>query len=110
MKMNQYPCNDYSVVAIEGEFDAKAVEDCRQDLQNLAGSAEKGLVFDLSDVSFMDSSGIGALVFLFKRLSAQKRSMHLIGLTGQPARLVNLLRINQTIATHDSIKAFMSIH
>lgn len=49
------------------------------------------VVVDLTDVGFADSSGIGTLISLHKRMSAQGGQLALAGLGGQPRNLVALL-------------------
>ena len=45
----------------------------------------------------IDSSGIGAIVFLYKRMIGQKRRLEVTGLDGQPRDLFRFLRIDRTI-------------
>ena len=109
MIKSTYDCNEYQVIALTGPFDAKAVVDCRTALKQQTVNAEKGIVIEMSEVNFLDSSGIGAIVFMYKRLSLNSRSLHLVGLKDQPDRLIKLLRINQTIKTYTSITDFMAM-
>ncbi len=55
------------------------------------------------------SSGVGALVFLYKRLVAQERDMVLIGLQGQPRDMLRLLRIDRTVSTFESLNAYLRV-
>ena len=57
------------VVALHGELDV-ASADGLHSLAELAGSF---LVFDLSDLTFIDSSGIGALLMARNRILAEAR-------------------------------------
>ena len=59
----------------------------------------QNVVLNLEDVPFIDSSGIGAIVFLFKRLKVQQRNMRITGVTGQPAELFRMLRVHKAIPT-----------
>ena len=51
---------DYTVCRPTGELDAYTVGQFREALAELAGAAR--LLIDLSDVPFMDSAGLGALI------------------------------------------------
>ena len=55
------------------------------------------IIFDLSGTEFIDSSGIGFLVFMLKRLRPKNRTIHILGLNGQPKKVVQMLRINRMI-------------
>jgi anti-sigma B factor antagonist len=55
-----------SIVHIKGEVDMATVPQLRASLEKLAGS----VVIDLTDVTFLDSSGLGLFVFARKRLAS----------------------------------------
>jgi anti-sigma B factor antagonist len=110
MNMTELTCNEYQLVSLEGDFDAGAVILHKERFEQFIEYKSRGIVFDMSDVSFLDSSGIGAMVFLFKRLKSESRDLNIIGLNGQPERLIQLLRIDQTISTFDDLKSFLITH
>ena len=58
------------VVALHGELDIVSAYDLALALVDVAGST---LVVDLSDLTFMDSSGIGALLMARNRIMADGR-------------------------------------
>ncbi|PCJ96212.1 MAG: anti-anti-sigma factor [Zetaproteobacteria bacterium] len=87
---------------ITGYFDAQTVSALEEDFQTLVKESKGRLIIDLSAVDFMDSSGIGSIVFLYKRLKAQNRELVLSGVNGQPARLIQSLRVDKTITTEFS--------
>lgn len=99
----------FEILQLTGPLDIEAVEHARESFKALTERVKKGLVVDMSGVTFMDSSGVGALVFMYKRLTAEHRTLHLVGLNNQPLKLVQLLRINRTIPTHTSIQDFMAL-
>ena len=66
-------------------------------LEQITGTEHSNVELDLSQVSFLDSSGIGAIVFLYNRLKAQERSLMIVGVQGQPQELMKLLRIDSAI-------------
>ncbi len=47
-------------------------------------AANDDVALDVSKVTFIDSSGVGGLVFLYKRLNAKGCKLELSGLAGQP--------------------------
>ena len=61
---------DLHVVALHGELDVATVDGLTDALVGIAGST---LVVDLSDLTFMDSSGIAALVRAGSRIKADGR-------------------------------------
>jgi anti-sigma B factor antagonist len=75
---------------IDDDLDASYVTRVRPNIERLAEASED-VVLDLSKVEFVDSSGLGALVFLHKRLVSRGHRLKIIGLRGQPLQLfINL--------------------
>lgn len=59
------------VVGLIGELDEHASESARKTLEKLfSGGNFNAVVFDLSRLSFMDSTGIGVLIGRYKQLKA----------------------------------------
>ena len=66
-----------TLVTLGGELDIYTVAGFRQDLESLDPAAES-LVIDLTDVTLLDSSGLGALVSLLNRARAGEGQLGLI--------------------------------
>ena len=90
--------NDNLMIKLSGEMDAQGCSEIRPNLEEIMLLKQLHVVLDVSAVSFIDSSGIGAIVFLFKRLKEQKRTMEIIGVQGQPKELMLLLRMDSAIS------------
>lgn len=104
MKINIFKQpSDAAVVVLEGEFDAVSAPVTRTEFERVVTDGAGDVIVDLSGVTFMDSSGAGALVFLHKRLVGQKRTLELIGVTGQPHDLLALLRITNVIPVNQTV-------
>ena len=109
MQLNHYFYNQYLVIGLEGEFDANAVQGLRQSLQELVDKHEGSVAFNLSKVTLLDSSGIGAMVFLFKKQTLKQKKLVLVAPQNQPYRLIKLLRIDKTIETVSSLEALIEL-
>jgi anti-sigma B factor antagonist len=96
------------VLQITGDLDAASVNNFEQQCPISFWQISNPVVVDLSGVTFIDSSGVGMLVFLVKRLWAQQCQVSLAGLQGQPARLVTMLRIQQSIPCYDSVQSCLN--
>lgn len=85
------------ILRIERDFDAEVARELRPKIESLA-IADTDVTIDLSSVSFIDSSGVGALVFLHKRLVGTGRKLRVTGLQGQPLELLTYLRLTDQLA------------
>lgn len=85
------------VIVVEGDFDAEVAGQARDQLENIVNDWFGDVVIDLFKTEFLDSSGIGAIVYLFKRLNARNQRFELSGVIGQPKELIEMLRIDRAI-------------
>lgn len=69
------------------DLDAASMDELRPVLESLARRAED-VELDLAAVRFIDSSGVGGIVFLYKRLRAAGYNLWLTGVGNQPRRLL----------------------
>lgn len=91
------------LITIDGDMDANGCSELQPDFDALINEeALPNITLHLGHVDFLDSSGIGAIVFLFKRLKAQGKSLSLIQVHGQPMEIIQLLRINTAISVEAS--------
>ena len=58
---------DTATVALHGEVDVATVDQVRVALSDAIDARPASIVVDLSDLSFIDSTGLGALIFGFQR-------------------------------------------
>jgi len=85
------------IIKLNGEMDALGCATIRPALEKITNTENTKVTLDLNQVSFLDSSGIGAIVYLYKRLKAQDRTLLIAGVQGQPQELIKLLRIDSAI-------------
>src|SRR5450432_4457980 len=89
-------------LVIEGELDAVSVAELRGDLEKLVKTRPSVVDVDLSQLRMVDSSGVGALVSLYKRVRAQGGSVVIKGLRDQPLAIFRLLRLDRVMLSADS--------
>jgi len=80
------------IIEINRDMDAAAMAEMTPMFEELAASDEN-ICFDLRGVGFVDSSGVGGLVFVLKRLRTRALSVTLCNVKGQPLRLLRQLRL-----------------
>jgi len=98
--------NNSHVIKLEGELDAITAEDARRVFSDVLDSYNKNVVIDMTNVTFIDSSGIGAIVYLYKRLKSNDRDLVITGLSHQPQDIISLLRIDKCIKTYATVNDY----
>jgi anti-sigma B factor antagonist len=66
------------VFAVSGEIDMYTAPDLRRDLHDVLYASVGDMVVDLSDLEFIDSSGLGVLIGTLGRLHEQDRRLALV--------------------------------
>lgn len=94
---------DTVVIHLEGDFDAAAVTETRPDLEDLLNGGARKVVFNLEKLKFVDSTGIGLIVYAYKRLNAEGGQLRIAGASGQPAELISLLKVEQIIQSFKTV-------
>jgi anti-sigma B factor antagonist len=75
---------------LSGEIDLHTTRKLGETLQRLAAASEDTVAIDISDVTFMDSTALGALVRTHNRRKRQGRSLLLVCPEGAAHRLLEL--------------------
>lgn len=103
MKLVHSTCRDHMVVTLEGELNSHTLAMHREALNKMVERSKQGVVLDLQRVTSLDSSGVGAIIFWLKHLRSRRLAFALTGLHGQPLKLAQLLRLDQTLRMYDSL-------
>ncbi|HEY0710875.1 MAG TPA: STAS domain-containing protein [Polyangia bacterium] len=85
-------------IRIMGELDAVSVPTLRAAVDPLVEDAQAGVVVDIAGLRLIDSSGVGALVGLFRRLKATGRRFAVQGATEQPLTILKLMKLDRVFA------------
>ena len=101
MKIENYiDASGKSRVTLSGEFDAYGSLTIHHVFENLVKSEDiRNVSINMKRVEFIDSSGIGEVVFLFKGLRESSRSLELVGVRGQVKEVLELAGIHRAIPT-----------
>jgi anti-sigma B factor antagonist len=86
--------SDVVTVRFEGALDALTVGDLRRTIVEVLAGRPRNVTVDLGRVTLLDSSGVGAIVSLFKQLRAQGGKVRVVGAQGQPLAVLRLLKLD----------------
>ncbi len=95
MRFSITPEDGLVVVHIDGELDSITAPELRASFDALADSKPRRVSVDLSALRLIDSSGVGAIVSLFKRILAAGGQFEVSGLQGQPRSIFQVLRLDR---------------
>jgi anti-sigma B factor antagonist len=86
---------DVTVLRISGSLDALSTPELRPTIDALVAEKRPRITVNLSDLRLIDSSGVGAIVSLYKRMRALGAKVEVVGLKDQPLAIFRLLRLDR---------------
>ena len=92
------------VLSLKGNLDAITVPELKPEIDNIVSERKTAVVVDPSGLTLIDSSGVGAIVSLFKRVRALSGDVKVAGVTAQPKEIFRLLRLDRAFDIHPTIE------
>ncbi|MCD8029155.1 MAG: STAS domain-containing protein [Erysipelotrichaceae bacterium] len=80
----------YMIVSFYGNIDSSHVESYRKQLDELIENSHNDMIFDFTDVTMIDSSGIGLILGRYNQLKNDNRTLIITGLNSVAYRLFEL--------------------
>lgn len=97
MQLTLLPQEDGVTIRVdEKRLDAAIATAFKDRVRNLAAHAGAQVTLDLSPVDFMDSSGLGAVIAIFKSMPSG-RKLELVGLSPNVERVFRLTRMDTVL-------------
>jgi len=95
-------CHDgiRTVTVPEARIDAAAALRFKDAMRAVTADGPDHVILDLSQVNFVDSSGLGAIIAAMKQMGAGRR-LDLAGLTPDVAKVFRLTRMDTVFVIHD---------
>jgi anti-sigma B factor antagonist len=93
---------DVSVIDVAGRITlGESTSALRENIRGLVGKGNKKILLNLSDVSYIDSSGIGELVSGFTTVTNQGGVLKLLGLTKRVKDLLQITKLYTVFEVFD---------
>ncbi|MBA3918054.1 MAG: anti-sigma factor antagonist [Gemmatimonas sp.] len=86
--------NDVTIVTVQGQLVVTNRQEFKQMVLDAMEQGARTVVVDFTDASYIDSSGLGALVSLSRRLRDAGGDLRLVGLSDELRTLFELTRLD----------------
>lgn len=93
---------------IRGELDAKAAPDLKERLMEKINSGYHRVLVNLSDISYLDSAGLGVLVSGLKLATRQNGDLRMWGPQDEVKNIFQLTRLNKVFQIYDTEEQAMA--
>ena len=86
-----------TILSLRGNLDALSAHELRREIDALVAERRSPVVVDLAGLELIDSSGVGSIISLLKRmrLLSPPGEVKIAELRGQPQQIFQLLRLNR---------------
>lgn len=92
------------IAELIGELDHHNAKAVREKLETfMINKSVKNLIFDFTDLSFMDSSGIGMIIGRYKLVSALGGDVKIICTNSQIKKLIVMSGLSKIIKVYESV-------
>ncbi|MCP4711434.1 MAG: STAS domain-containing protein [Planctomycetes bacterium] len=96
------------VLTLKGRLDAQTAGIMTPIVTEMVDSKITNIVFDLLELTLIDSSGIGAIVAVYKTTKSQNGDTKISGLNAQPLEVFKLLKLDKVIHMCGSVEQALS--
>jgi anti-sigma B factor antagonist len=104
MQIATTPGSDRYLITVSGEVDLATSPELDVAIIAAIDSGTPSVVIDLTDVSFMDSSGLGVIVRALKRCREAENDLDLVITNERVLKVFGITGLDQVIPIHASIQ------
>lgn len=98
------PRDGVAVLRLDGRLNMVSAAQLKQAVTDSVDGGCPRVVVDLAAVSFMDSSGLGALIAGLKKARQEGGDLRITGVTQQVATVLALTNLDRVLQSHDSVE------
>jgi len=96
---------DKVVLHVAGRIDAESTPAFEAQCESCIAEGFTGLVLDLSNLAYVSSMGLGAIVRVAKQLRDEGGEVRICCVTGLVRQLFEITRLNRVFPAHDSVES-----
>lgn len=100
--------DELTFLTLTGQLDALNAPNLKRETEGLVEQGMVKVVLDLTKLEMIDSSGVGAIVSLFKQVRTRQGDLKISGLIGQPQVIFKLLRLDRVFDIADDAETAAS--
>ena len=105
LKVHATARDGVQIVSPAGEIDVFTAEKLKSALHDAESDcADHDLVVDLSEVSFLDSTGIGVLVGALRRRREDNATVHLVAQQASILKILSITNLDTVFSVHPDLR------
>lgn len=101
--VNTVPAEGHTLVEVAGEIDLESSDALREQLSELFDGGHHRLILDMQGVTFLDSSGLRALIDCLERAQRQDGFLRLAGMREHVVKVFQITRMTTVFPIYFSV-------
>jgi anti-anti-sigma factor len=98
--------DDVVVARLTGELDIAGAERTGLRIAEAVPSSARGVVVDMTDLEFIDSSGVSMLFALARRVGSRRQELRVVAPAGRPvARVLQIVEFERAAPVHADVNS-----
>ena len=104
VQIEQRPDDDVVVARLTGELDISGADSAGQRIAEAVPSSARGVVVDMTELDFIDSSGVSMLFALARRVGSRRQELRVVAPAGKPvARVLDIVEFDKAAPVHSDL-------
>jgi len=105
MQVSFETCNNTLIIKLNGELDHHSASYVRDSIDDeILAKNPKNIIFDMSRLNFMDSSGIGVIIGRYKLIASNGGKVGIVSMKPQIRRIYEICGLKRIIPSYDNKK------
>ena len=104
MEMKQEERGSVTLLSLSGQLDLFSAKSLRQKVQELREAGKKRIIIDFKHVSYIDSSGVGALLHVYSQARGGAFETRFVNLQSPVAHVIELTKLTDYFPLSDSVE------
>lgn len=92
------------VIELDGELDLYNAYKVKTLYTKMIEKGIHSIILDLENLDYLDSSGLGSIIYIFSDLKKHNGKMSLCNLNGSPKNLIQMTRLDKLFLIADTIE------
>src|SRR6266536_3611486 len=93
-----------SVLSLRGEIDVYTAPQLRQRIVDLVDGGATNIVVDMTNVEFLDSTGLGVLVEGLKRVKSNDGTLAIVATQDKILKIFDITGLNKAFPIHGTVQ------
>lgn len=92
------------VIELDGELDLYSTYKVKTLYTKMAEKGIRSIILDLENLGYLDSSGLGSIIYIFSNLKKLGGKMSICHLNGSPKNLIQMTRLDKLFLIADTLE------